>query len=565
MRGERDTHLNELQLLKEIAETINRAYDMEPMLQDVLEKLLELTGLKAGWVFLFEPGGGHYRCAADCGLPPALAANGKAPMEEGECWCTERFRDGRLNRAVNILGCKRLEDAVELKRGDTEGITHHATIPLRSGSDLFGILNVASPGKTAFSNEELALLQSVAYQIGTAAHRIRLYGKERKRADLYESLGAAARRLSSRLEFQSTAEEIVQCIGEHFRWAAVALHIQEKHGLYLKGMYSKEDTAAGAHKGNKPVRLSGPLRSALTGPAERAELAELAELAEPRTVTLKFPNPLFPSAGELTSGAAAPLIVQGKPIGLLSVGCGKESPFDEVDAQVLEALAAQVSLTYENLRLHEQSKELARLEERNRIARDLHDSVSQMLFSLQLHARAVESMLAAAPDAVKNGIGEVGRLSRDALTEMRGMIRQLRPPGLEEGLLTGLSKYGERIGLKVGFAAGELRQLPESVETALWRIGQEALNNVRKHSGCESATITLAHCGEDVCMTVSDRGGGMAEETRGASSSGYGMATMRERAEAAGGTLAVESVPGKGTDVSVRIPVTQSRKAGNAD
>jgi two-component system, NarL family, sensor kinase len=557
MRGERDTHLNELQLLKEIAETINRAYDMEPMLQDVLEKLLELTGLKAGWVFLFEPGGGHYRCAADCGLPPALAANGKAPMQEGECWCTERFRDGRLNRAVNILGCKRLEDAVELKRGDTEGITHHATIPLRSGSDLFGILNVASPGKTAFSNEELALLQSVAYQIGTAAHRIRLYGKERKRADLYESLGAAARRLSSRLEFQSTAEEIVLCIGEHFRWSAVALHIQEKHGLFLKGIYSKEGAATRQHGGEKQVRLTGRLRAMLTGPAE------------PRTVNLEFPNPLFPSlpVGALTSGAAVPLIVQGKPIGLLSVGCGKESPFDEVDAQVLEALAAQVSLTYENLRLHEQSKDLARLEERNRIARDLHDSVSQMLFSLQLHARAVESMLAAAPDEVKNGIGEVGRLSRDALTEMRGMIRQLRPPGLEEGLLTGLSKYGERIGLKVGFAAGELRQLPESVETALWRIGQEALNNVRKHSGCENATITLAHCGEDVCMTVSDRGGGMPDEARAAASSGYGygMATMRERAEAAGGTLTVESAPGKGTDVLVRIPVTQSQKARNDD
>ena len=180
--------MQDMVTLKTIAETLNTSNDLSLMLDTVVGKLLELTGLTAGWLFLIDERG-EYTCISDYNLPPALMRRDKEPMRIGTCWCVNRFRDGRLQHAVNIINCKRLEDAVEFKWGDTQDITHHATVPLRSGERMLGLLNVAAPGKEHFSDSELALLQAVAYQIGSAMERMRLYRAEQRRAHLYARLG----------------------------------------------------------------------------------------------------------------------------------------------------------------------------------------------------------------------------------------------------------------------------------------------------------------------------------------------------------------------------------------
>ena len=531
--------VNEAELLREIAEQINGTYDMNHMLAVVLDKLLELTGLTTGWVFLIDPKRrNEQHCAAAAQLPQALSRDCGRPMREGSCWCVDRFHDGRLQRAVNILNCKRIEDAVELKTGDTAGLTHHATIPLRAGDDLFGILNVGAPGKTAFTEDELALLQSVALQIGTAAHRIRLYAQERKRAELFVRLGEAARALRASNAPERIAADIVRVAGETLGWPHAALWMKELQGIQLHATYDRGRLHVPV--GRPPVQACGAVDELL-----RTQQTFRFEAREGKALLATDGDP---------SGAAVPILLQGRPIGILAAGAA--AGFDAVDAEALEALSAHAALTYENARLQEQGKAIARWEERNRIARDLHDSVSQMLFSLQLHARGLESAMRDAPDGVRRAAAEIGRLSREALTEMRGMIRQLRPAGLEEGLLTGLIRYGASIGLAVACDAGELRRMPERVELALWRIGQEALNNVRKHDGVGRARIALAFEPGAVSMTVSDNGCGIAAAEGGAAGGfGFGMTTMRERAETVGGTVTVDSRPGYGTDVRVRLPL----------
>ncbi|KIL40841.1 hypothetical protein SD70_11325 [Gordoniibacillus kamchatkensis] len=530
--------MRRLELLREIAETINGAYEMEPMLDAVLQKLLQLTGLQAGWVFLTKPGSCNFSCAADCRLPPALEIDGKRPMREGSCWCLDRFWDGRLRHAVNILNCKRIEDAIKYRWGDTQGISHHASIPLRAGTELFGILNVASPGKTHFSGEELAVLQSIAYQIGTAAHRIRLYQTEQKRATLFERLGQVTRHIGTLLDSRSLAAGIVGSAGERMGWPGVALFVKEAQGLSRRALYQR-----------------GQLDEHIVPVAEKRGGMLAAALAEERTVQwYGHEQELGAPGGKWWSGVAAPLVLQGEPFGVLAVGGAGPSGLDAIDAEVLEALAAHVALTYDNVYLHEKQRELARWEERNRIARDLHDSVSQMLFSMSLHAKGLAHSLPDVPEAAKQALCEVQRLSQTAAGEMRAMIRQLRPVGLEEGLLTGLQRYGEGIGLRVSYAAADLRQLPERLEDALWRIGQEALNNVRKHAHSDMAQIKLSFTQWEACMTVSDDGVGLPKR-KAAKTAGYGMTTMRERAEALGGTLTVTSKAGKGTQVTVRLPL----------
>lgn len=167
-----------LQALKEIAELLNEATDLQEMLENVLHTLLQVMNLQTGWIFFIDKKGSH-RMLVDINLPPALTWKEKKPMCEGDCWCVNRFVSGRLQKSTNIIACKRIESAIEYNWGETD-ITHHATIPLRAGQEKFGLLNVASPHKTHFAEEELALLEAIAFQIGTTIQRIRLVENEQK-------------------------------------------------------------------------------------------------------------------------------------------------------------------------------------------------------------------------------------------------------------------------------------------------------------------------------------------------------------------------------------------------
>lgn len=174
-----EKEMHRLEALKEIAELLNEATDLQDMLEKALHTLLQVMNLQTGWIFFIDDSGKH-RMLVDENLPAALTWKEKKPMCEGDCWCVERFVNGRLEKATNIIECKRIEDAIECNWGETEDVTHHATIPLRAGSEKFGLLNVAAPQKTHFSEEELALLEAIAFQIGTTIQRIQLVEKERK-------------------------------------------------------------------------------------------------------------------------------------------------------------------------------------------------------------------------------------------------------------------------------------------------------------------------------------------------------------------------------------------------
>ncbi|PKR77582.1 histidine kinase [Halalkalibacillus sediminis] len=163
----------ELYLIKSIAEMLNRETSMKSMLQQVLNQVLELTNLHTGWIFLFDEQAG-FELAAFSNLPPALDYQDRKYMCDGKCRCINRYQSGMLKKATNIINCERIEKAINEKRGETEGITHHASIPIQSGDTIYGLLNVASPYKENFNEDELYILELIALQIGTACERIRL-------------------------------------------------------------------------------------------------------------------------------------------------------------------------------------------------------------------------------------------------------------------------------------------------------------------------------------------------------------------------------------------------------
>ena len=233
-------------------------------------------------------------------------------------------------------------------------------------------------------------------------------------------------------------------------------------------------------------------------------------------------------------------------LGSLAQACNALA--DSVEAR----LRAQRQLADTNAELARQSAVLAALQERQRIARDLHDAVSQRLFGIHLLASA-----AARQPGAAEAVRELEDLSREAQREMRALLLQLRPPALASRplaeALTGLCREAERLGSpRWRLEVEALPPLGPAVEDGLFRIAQEAVANVRRHAGAAHAVLSLWAADGRVVMAVDDDGHGFDASAPG--SGGMGLRGMGERAGALGGVLRVKSQPGRGTRIEVDVP-----------
>ncbi|WP_223166564.1 GAF domain-containing sensor histidine kinase [Nonomuraea sp. SYSU D8015] len=230
--------------------------------------------------------------------------------------------------------------------------------------------------------------------------------------------------------------------------------------------------------------------------------------------------------------------------------------FTQEDQDLLTLFAAHAAIALTNARLYERGRELAMLEERNRVARELHDAVTQKLFSLRLSAQAAGAMLEQAPDKAAVELERVQRLAGEALSELRAVIVELRPAELDRhGLSETLRKHVRLLDRLhpsvVAFECAELPPLDSAVEVAVLRVAQEALHNALRHSGATHVLVRLSYEDGKLVLIVRDDGSGFEQ----AESRGLGLVSMRDRAESVGGVMTVESSPGRGTTVRVEVGV----------
>lgn len=221
-------------------------------------------------------------------------------------------------------------------------------------------------------------------------------------------------------------------------------------------------------------------------------------------------------------------------------------------------LSDQAALAIENARLRQRVEKSAILEERARLARDLHDSVTQSLYSLTLLAEgwrrlAVDGRLTSA----EQPLAEMGEIAQQALKEMRLLVHQLRPPALEQRTLVDalrerLEAVENRSGVTTRLAAEEELAAPPAIEDALYRIAQEALNNVLKHARATQVAVTVQCVGQTVELWVEDNGVGFDSAER---AGGLGLAFMRERVAQLGGALTLATASGQGTQLRVVLPL----------
>jgi signal transduction histidine kinase len=305
-------------------------------------------------------------------------------------------------------------------------------------------------------------------------------------------------------------------------------------------------------------------------PRRHGMLAAMIETSEPYLTDDIHAHPRFrgwwPSRHpDMRSFLGVPIVAPEGVIGAFYLTEKIGDPpalFDAADQAVIELLAAHAAIAITNAGLYERSRELSMLEARNRLALELHDAVSQKLFSLVLTAEAAGEQLARDPEAARASLGRLRALAAEALEELRSLILELRPPELErDGLCGALRKHVEMlrrlhhveievdIDDSVGASGGSGR------DREVLRVAQEALQNAIRHAGPHRLGVRLGRHDGRLRLEITDDGAGFDPTVPELRARRLGLTSMEERAQRLGGTLEIRSAPGAGTTVRLEAPV----------
>jgi signal transduction histidine kinase len=263
---------------------------------------------------------------------------------------------------------------------------------------------------------------------------------------------------------------------------------------------------------------------------------------------------------ELTDFLGMPIADGDEILGEIFLA-NKQAPggFTAEDEELLRLLAGHAAIAIVNARLYERSRELSIMEERNRIARELHDAVTQKLFSLRLTAEAAATVVERDAARAAAQLATVRQLAAEAVEELRAVVVGLRPVDLAgDGLDAALRKQADLLDrvhkAAVTFTGEPVPRLTAAREETVYRIAQESLHNALRHGEPSHVSVDLATRDGRVVLTVVDDGRGFDPGARAQAARRLGLTSMRERASAAGGSLRVISAPGAGTTVRLEVP-----------
>lgn len=414
------------------------------------------------------------------------------------------------------------------------GTRSFISVPLMARERRLGViyLDIRAPRQHSFGAQERRILAAIADQAAAALDGARLYEAERRR-------GAQLRLLNQ------TSQQIVAITELDALFSGVIATLRQTLGY--------ESARIGLHTAGQVhfARATEPIRH-----VAHATDDDIAWVSTRRGV--RHFGGHDGTGGQL--GLVVPLATQNGVLGVLEVVAAPHSaPLDTEDERTLLALGDQLATAVERSRLQERALSLAIVEERNRLARDLHDSVTQSLFSMNLMIEATRMLLDRDTAAAGQQLAQLRERTQQALAEMRDLIHSLRPAELsEQGLVAALRRWGERVRhehllpVEVRVEGPTPLRLSERQERELFRIAQEALNNVVKHAAASRATIRLHNDTAALSLLIEDDGCGF-DPTGPLRTDAFGTRGMRERVALLGGALTVDSQPRMGTRVLVTI------------
>ncbi|MFZ5809652.1 MAG: histidine kinase [Chloroflexota bacterium] len=397
------------------------------------------------------------------------------------------------------------------------------------------------------------LINSLEQRVEERTRDLQNANKElNQRALQLETSAKVARDITSILNIDLLLKRVVELIQESFDFYHVQVFLLEKENNKLVLGASSGDRKIQHHQ----IPIDGRSLNSLAILSGNTQVANEVE---------QTPNFLYDDGlPDTQSEVVIPLRVGGQAIGTLDIHNNQAYAFKDEEIMVLQSLGDQIAIAIENARLYNQSRDLAVLEERNRLARELHDSVTQSLYSLMLLTEGWRRTLNGQEKVdIESYLSRIKEISARSLKEMRLLIMELRPPTLDqEGLVGALQKrldaVEKRVGIKARVMMEEFCDLPIAVEKELYWIAQEALNNSLKHANASHVTVLINVEGASVILRVIDDGIGFDVQSA-QSQGGMGLFNMRERAARLGGSLVIESTIGSGTVVSACVPLNHER------
>ena len=550
--------LRQRESVRAVVETISGELELQPLLESILRHACELIGAEHGTLGLVDPERDLVRTAAGYRMPPGEAG---AEMPRGI-----GLAGAVLERGIPIV----LERYDELPSPTQAGFAAHSVIgmPIEWDGRMIGFLGVGS-GSRRLGAEEAETLGLFARPAAIAIANAWRYEDERQRADRMALVARVARLVTADLRLDELLQRAADAIHELLGFPNLAIPLIDPEEPGMLSLSVK----GGSYKRLIPGEYRIPITTGLMGEAARTRQTVMVNdvTVDPRYL----PTPgSAPAHAEL----AVPIVLGERVLGVVNVE--RDEPFCDEDAAIVGVIADQLAVAIDNARLYASAQQVAVLEERQRLARELHDAVTQHLSSLTLIAQTLGPAYDRSREEGESRARRLVELSQVALDEMRLLLSELRPRGRSSNgqgdAPTGSARARLRhhgLAEALALLAGEVScdalpvdaeldrhvSRPIAEEEALYRIAQEALSNVVKHAGATAARLGLTTDGRATVLTVADDGIGFTtsvEQTgeHAVQMGGLGLLTMRERATAIGGTIRIDAAPGLGTTIEVIVP-----------
>lgn len=544
--------LREAEALRRMVEEISSELELRPLLTRIVTHACDLIGADDGSIGLFDPVKKVIRTEAVCRMPmrevgaetgPGVGLAGTV-LSRGEAVMVERYDQ---LPAITLP---------ELAANSVIGM------PIVSRGRLVGFFGIGARPPRILNEQDLSTLELFGRHAAIAIENAMRYQRERARNERMALIARVARLVSLQMEPRELVATAAQVIHEQLGYPNVVIPLLEKEHLVYRAH-------AGAYREIFRDEYRLHMSKGIAGAAARTRLVQICNDVSKDARYVPPPQPI-----DVSSELSVPIVLGHEVFGVINIE-GRRS-FEDEDVSSIQVIADHLAVAIKNAELFDESREAAVMRERARLARDLHDSVTQVLSSISMISQSLVSAWQRDPKEGERRAHRLEELAQMAFAEMRALLRELRPlvketeqSGTALGSREEVASYGLRRALQRLLAvlapetptvtldfSGYLYQALEH-EEAIYRICQEAIANALRHSGAANLTIS-ARAQDDgwVRVEVEDDGRGFdvtaapAERLNG----GLGTQTMCERAIALGGRTTVDSAPGTGTRVVIELP-----------
>ena len=524
----------ELESLANLSSELRRAETWNEIIQIMIREAMQVMNASTGGFLWIDSGDLHCICGAgdDCDCLEDCPQKPEPALQDLLDYSQPIFEAHHGAELCDILPLKVQSQSAAL-------------MPLKTVGVIVGKLFIAFESKREFSEEDKRLLTSMVDIAGNALYRANiletLEQRVANRTQELATLYSIANIISRATDLQSILDQSLSSILNAYKASAGVIQVWDEDTKKLEIQATR-----GLFQG--------------TNSSNPSFLNYVAEQDSPLLVSDLTAHPSFLRdtnlSREFRSFICAPIRGHAQTIGLLSFFSDQPQAFDREDLSLLTSVADHLSIAVENNRLRRRAEDAIVIEERQRLARELHDSISQLLYSQLLFAEAgLKALTNDDLEILPSYLHRLAEVADQAFREMRLMIYSLRPKVLESVGLVGALQYRlntveKRAGMETKLTADEIANIPSQIEDGLFRIAQEALNNTLKHASATTINVTLHRTETGVDLSVIDDGIGFDRNTV---VEGIGFSSMQERAKQLGGELTINSAPGNGTSVQIVI------------